>query len=69
MAIEPMDREQVRANLRQMDDDQLRKRGRNLIRMCSPSNNEGKQPSEALLIQLEEARAELNRRGKKKSAA
>jgi hypothetical protein len=55
-------RDEVRARLQRMTDDQLREFGRACVYMCSPKANLGKPPREAFVIQLEEARAEYGRR-------
>ena len=55
-------REELRARLRQMTDNELRRFGRDVQNMCSPEKNRAKPPEEESVIQLEEARTELKRR-------
>ena len=55
-------REELRARLRQMTDNELRRFGRDVQNMCSTEENRGKPQGTEAVIQLEEARAELKRR-------
>jgi hypothetical protein len=53
-----VDLEGLRARLRKMSDEELRRFGRASQYMCSPEANLGKPPRKPFVIQLEEARAE-----------
>jgi len=55
-------RKELRARLRKMTDNELRRFGRAARNVCSPEANRGEPPREELVIQLEEARAEWKRR-------
>jgi len=57
----PTDVKQVRARIRKMNDEQLLKYGQAAKYMCSRANM-GKPPREAFLLQLHEAREELEAR-------
>jgi hypothetical protein len=57
-----IDLERLRARLRKMTDTELRRFGRAARFMCSPRANLGKQPREAFVVQLQEARGEWRRR-------
>ena len=59
-----VNREELRARLRKMTDNELRRFGRAAQNMCSLEGNRGKPPREEFVIQLEEARAEWKRRFK-----
>ena len=58
----PVNREELRARLRKMTDNELRRFGRAARKMCSPEANRGKTPLEQDVIELEEAWAEWTRR-------
>ena len=60
----PVNREELRARLRKMTDNELRQFGRAARNMCSPEANRGKPPREEFVTQLEEARVEWKRRFK-----
>jgi hypothetical protein len=51
-----VNREELRARLRQMTDNELRRFGRAAQNMYSPEANRGKLPRQEFVIQLEEAR-------------
>lgn len=55
-------REVLRARLRQMTDNELRRFGRDVQNTCSTTENRGKPQETEAVIQLEGARAELKRR-------
>ena len=57
-----VDLEEVRARLRKMTEQQLRKFGDAAKFMCSPGANFGEPPRKPFLVQLGEARAEWHRR-------
>ena len=57
-----VNREELRARLRKMTDNELRRFGRAARNTCSPEANRSKPPREEFVIQLEEARAEWKRR-------
>ena len=57
-----VNREELRARLRKMTDNELRRFGRAAQNMCLPDGNWDKPPREEFVIQLEEARAESKRR-------
>jgi hypothetical protein len=57
-----VDLKALRARLRKMDDEELRRYGRAAKSMCSPEANLGKPPRQTFVIQLQEARAEWDRR-------
>jgi hypothetical protein len=59
-----LDIEGLRARLRKMSDEELRKFGEAAKYMVSPTANMGKPPLPAFVLQLEEARAEWRRRHK-----
>ena len=54
--------EGLRARLRKMSDEELRKFGKAARYMISPTANMGKAPLPTFVLQLEEARAEWRRR-------
>jgi hypothetical protein len=54
--------EEFRERLRQMNDDELRKFGRDALYVTSPAANTGQKERESAVIQIDEARAELKRR-------
>jgi len=56
------DLEALRIRLRKMNDQELRRFGHAPKSMCSPHANCGKPPRQVFVIQLEEARAEQERR-------
>ena len=58
----PVNREELRARLQKMTNNELRMFGRAARKICSPEANRGKLPREEAVIELEEARAELKRR-------
>jgi hypothetical protein len=58
----PVNREELRARLRKMSNNELRRFGRAAQKMCSPEANRSKTPQEEVVIQLEEASAEWKRR-------
>ncbi len=64
-----VDLESLRARLRKMDDEELRRYGRAAKSMCSPEANMRKPPRQTFIIQLEEARAEWDRRKAAASAS
>ena len=57
-----IDQEGLRARLRQMSDAELLRYGRAAKSMCSPDAYFGQAPRQTFVIQLAEARAELERR-------
>ena len=57
-----IDLESLRSRLRKMTDAELQQFGRAAKYMCSPKANMGKPPREPFVIQLQEARAEFQRR-------
>lgn len=57
-----VNRKELRARLRKMTDNELRRFGRAARNVCSPEANRGKPPREELVIQLEEAQVEWKRR-------
>jgi hypothetical protein len=57
-----IDLEVLRTRLRKMDDQELRRFGLAVNFMCSLGANLGKPPRQTFIIQLEEARAEQERR-------
>jgi hypothetical protein len=63
-----VDRESLRTRLRKMNDAELLRYGRAAKSMCSPDAYFGQAPRQTFLIQLEEARAELERRKSKKES-
>jgi hypothetical protein len=60
------DLEALRIRLRKMNDQELRRFGLAARFMCSPGANLGKPPRQVFVIQLEEARAEQERRNSEK---
>jgi hypothetical protein len=56
------DVEGLRARLRKMSDEELRKFGKAARYMISPTANMGKAPLPTFVLQLEEARAEWRRK-------
>jgi hypothetical protein len=58
----PVNREELRARLRKMTDNELRRFGRAARNMCPPEANRGKPPREEVVMQLEEAQMEWKRR-------
>jgi hypothetical protein len=52
----------LRERLRQMNDDELRRFGRDALYVTSPAANMGQKERESAVIQIDEARAELKRR-------
>jgi hypothetical protein len=52
----------LRERLRQMNDDELRRFGRDALYLTSPAANTGQKERESAVIQIDEARAELKRR-------
>jgi hypothetical protein len=52
----------LRERLRQMNDAELRRFGRDALYLTSPAGNMGQKERESAVIQLDEARAELKRR-------
>ena len=54
--------EELRERLRQMNDAELRRFGRDALSVTSPAANMGQKERESAVIQLDEARAELKRR-------
>jgi hypothetical protein len=56
------DVEDLRARLRKMSDEELRKFGKAARYMTSPTANMGKPPLPTFVLQLEEARAEWRRK-------
>jgi hypothetical protein len=60
------DLEALRIRLRKMNDQELRRFGLAARFMCSPGANLGKTPRRVFVIQLGEARAELERRNAEK---
>jgi hypothetical protein len=52
----------LRERLRQMNDDELRRFGRDALYVTSPAANMGQKERESAVIQIDEARAELRRR-------
>jgi hypothetical protein len=61
------DVEDLRARLRKMSDEELRKFGKAARYMVSPTANMGKPPLPTFVMQLEEARAEWRRRHRRES--
>ncbi len=57
-----VDVESLRTRLRRMNDQELRRFGRAAKSMCSPHAYFGKPPRQTFVIQLQEARAEWDRR-------
>lgn len=57
-----VDLESLRARLRKMNDQELRRFGLAAKFMCSPGANLGKPPRQVFVVQLEEARKEWQRR-------
>ena len=51
--------EELRERLRQMNDDELRRFGRDALYVTSPAANMGQKERESAVIQIDEARAEL----------
>jgi hypothetical protein len=65
MSIEFKDNEtieELRERLRQMNDAELRRFGRDALYVTSPAANTGQKERESAVIQIDEARAELKRR-------
>jgi hypothetical protein len=62
IAIADIDLEQLRARLRKMTDEELRRFGRAARFMCSPRANLGKPPRGVFMVQLAEAKAEWQNR-------
>ncbi len=60
----PVNREELRARLQKMTNNELRVFGRAARKMCSPEVNRDKLPREEAVIELQEARAEWKRRFK-----
>jgi hypothetical protein len=58
----PVDREELRARLRTMTDNELRYFGRTVQKKRSVEVNRDKTPREEIVIELEEASAEWKRR-------
>lgn len=56
--VEGFDIEELRQRLRKMTNDELRKFGREAMRMLGPKGKMGQTATERLVIQLAEARAE-----------
>jgi hypothetical protein len=54
--------EELRERLRQMNDAELRRFGRDALSVTSPAANTGQKERESAAIQIDEARAELKRR-------
>jgi hypothetical protein len=54
--------EELRERLRQMNDAELRRFGRDALYVTSPAANTGQKERESAVIQIDEARAELKRR-------
>jgi hypothetical protein len=54
--------EELRERLRQMNDDELRRFGRDALYVTSPAAHMGQKERESAVIQIDEARAELKRR-------
>jgi hypothetical protein len=54
--------EELRGRLQQMNDDELRRFGRDALYVTSPAANMGQKKRESAVIQIDEARAELKRR-------
>jgi hypothetical protein len=52
----------LRERLRQMNDTELRRFGRDALSLTSPAANTGQKDREFAVFQLDEARAELKRR-------
>ena len=63
-----VDLESLRACLRKMTDVELLRYGRAAKSMCSPGAYFGQAPSQTFVIQLEEARAELEQRKRERSS-
>ncbi len=61
-----VDLEGLRTRLRKMNDAELLRFGQAAKSMCSPDAYFGQPPRQAFVIQLEEARAELERRNAEK---
>ena len=61
-----IDLEGLRTRLRKMNDAELLRFGQAAKSMCSPDAYFGQPPRQAFVIQLEEARAELERRNAEK---
>jgi hypothetical protein len=59
---DPIDLDEIRAELYEMSDKELIERGKSLAFLCSPKQNFGKPPREVWAVQLKEARAEWRRR-------
>ena len=57
-----VDLEPLRARLREMNDQELRRFGLAAKSMCSPDAYFGQRPRQVFVVQLEEAKAEWNRR-------
>ena len=57
-----LDLEQLRARLRAMDDEALRRQGKAAAFLCRPEANHGRAPRETFVLQLVECRAEWKRR-------
>jgi hypothetical protein len=57
-----VDLDSLRARLRKMNDHELQRFGLAAKSMCSPDAYFGQRPRQVFVIQLEEARAEWNRR-------
>jgi hypothetical protein len=65
MSIEFKDNENIeelRERLRQMNDAELRRFGRDALYVTSPAAKTGQKERESAVIQIDEARAELKRR-------
>jgi hypothetical protein len=62
MNASSIDRELLRAQLRDMSDAELLRYGKTAREMCSPAANSGKAPRQIFVIQLEEVQAEWKRR-------
>ena len=63
-----VDLESLRARLREMSDAELLRFGRAAKSMCSPDAYFGQAPRQTFVIQLAEARAELERRNAERNA-
>jgi hypothetical protein len=64
--IESFDIEKLRERLRKMSDAQLLEFGRAGRQLCSPEANFDKPPREVFVIQLKEARAEMEKKTSEK---
>jgi hypothetical protein len=63
-----VDLESLRSRLREMSDAELLRFGRAAKSMCSPNGYFGQSPRQTFVVQLEEARAELERRKAEKES-